>query len=199
MLILSLISLLTFLIDLGIFIALHVLPTGYSPISHAVSDYAVGKYSSLFRVRLWVNALGILTLAAALVLATHAGRIQLATTDLLLLALIAPVRVAMSFFPTDIEGKKLTRTGLLHYLCAILSFAFAFIALRDMTPALQQVFPWVAGALGLLSVLLLPALIAVVVTLVPALRRIFGLFERIYLLTILVWLLLVSVALVGMK
>lgn len=196
MIVFALVSLLAFLIDLGIFVALHVLPTGYSPISHAVSDYAVGKYKSLFRVRLWVNALGILALVAAL---ASASRVQIATLDLLFLGLVALTRVAMSFFPTDLEGKKLTRTGLLHYLCAILSFAFAFTALRDMTPALQHAFPWASGTFGFLYVLVLPALIAVIVTLVPMLRRIFGLFERIFLLTILFWLLLVSVALVGIK
>lgn len=196
MIVLALISSLAFLIDLGIFIALHFLPTGYSPISHAVSDYAVGKYRSLFRIRLWVNALGVLALAGALTIAASSGMIHLATLDLLFLALIAPARVAMSFFPTDIEGQKLTRTGLLHYVFAVVSFAFAFTVVHDMTPALQRALPLVASPLGFFNLLVLPGLIAVVVTLVPALRRIFGLFERIYLLTILLWLLLVSVALV---
>lgn len=196
MIVFALVSLLAFLLDLGIFVALHILPSDYSPISHAVSDYAVGKYKSLFRVRLWVNALGILVLVAAL---ASASRVQIATLDLLSLGLVALTRVAMSFFPTDLEGKKLTRIGLLHYLCAILSFAFAFTALRDMTPALQHAFPWASSMFGFLYVLAPPALIAVIVTLVPMLRRIFGLFERIFLLTILAWLLLVSVALVGLR
>jgi hypothetical protein len=130
-----------------------------------------------------------------LAIAASSGRIQLATLDLLFLVLIAPARLAMSFFPTDIENQKLTRTGLLHYVFVVFSFFFAFTALRDMTPVLQRDFPWAAGPLGFFNILVLPALVAVIVTLLPALRRIFGLFERIYLLTILLWLLLVSVAL----
>ncbi len=194
MIILPLVSALAFLIDLGIFIALHFLSTGYSPISHAVSDYAVGKSSRLFRIRVLISALGVLALAAALYLSP--GKLQLAQLDLLFLLLVAVTRLALALFPTDLEGQKLTRNGILHYVFAVLSFAFAYTALRDMTPALQHAFPWAASIFGFLYILILPALIAVVVTLIPILRRIFGLFERIFLLTFLFWMLLVSVALV---
>ncbi len=34
---------------------LHVLPTGFSPIRHAVSDYGVGRYRSLFTVALYLD------------------------------------------------------------------------------------------------------------------------------------------------
>jgi hypothetical protein len=48
---------------------LHFLPTGYNPIRHAVSDYAVGRYGPLFRIGLWSSSIGMLTLAVGLALA----------------------------------------------------------------------------------------------------------------------------------
>lgn len=193
---LSLLGSLAYLGDLGIVIALHFLPTGYNPVQHAVSDYAIGKYHRLFRVRLWLNALGSLALAAALWIGL--GTPPLSGTGLVLLALLAPVRVAITLFPTDIEGKPRTRAGIVHYLLAVLSFAFVYIVLSDITPTLQAIQPWkqVQGPLTFLAAFALPALVAVVVTLLlPYIRRIFGLCERLFLLTTSVWLTLVSILL----
>jgi hypothetical protein len=41
---LALISLVASVAYLAIFVAWHVLPSGYDPIRHAVSDYAIGRY-----------------------------------------------------------------------------------------------------------------------------------------------------------
>jgi hypothetical protein len=34
------------------FVTLHVLPTGYRPMRHGFSDYAVGRFGYLFRIAL---------------------------------------------------------------------------------------------------------------------------------------------------
>src|SRR6266568_3498435 len=112
-LLLSCVSTLAYGLELGIVIILHFLPTGYNPIKHAVSDYAVGKFSNIYRWRLWCSAIGALALAGALALRLEAG--NFGKDDLELLLLMAPVRVAMSFFPVDLEGQPLTRNGRLHY------------------------------------------------------------------------------------
>lgn len=72
------------------------------------------------------------------------------------------------------------------------------MAISDLTPVLQTLNPWqqVKGPLELLAWLVLHALILVIVTLLPLLRRIFGLCERLFLLTTNVWVVLVSLLLI---
>ncbi|MCX5562927.1 DUF998 domain-containing protein [Streptomyces sp. NBC_00038] len=180
---------------LGIFVALHVLPTGYHPIRHAVSDYAVGQYGSLFRVGLLVSSLGVLFLAIGLTL--DPGAPPLAVSQLVFLYLVPATRLGMALFRTDLEGEKLTRTGRLHYLFAIAAFAFTYAAISGMTPRLTSVSPW-QSADGLLSALrwiALVSLVLLIVTLLPRLRTIFGLFERAFLVSTNLWFVTVGICL----
>lgn len=180
---------------LGIFVALHVLPTGYHPIRHAVSDYAVGQYGSLFRVGLLVSSLGVLFLAIGLTL--DPGAPPLAVSQLVFLYLVPATRLGMAVFRTDLEGEKLTPTGRLHYLFAIAAFAFTYAAISGMTPRLTSVSPW-QSADGLLSALrwiALVSLVLLIVTLLPRLRTIFGLFERAFLVSTNLWFVTVGICL----
>jgi hypothetical protein len=132
----------------------------------------------------------LLTLA----LAIGVGAPPLGSRDLIFLGLVAVTRIAMSLFPTDIEGQRLTRTGILHYVFAIFTFAFVSIAISNFSPILQTLHPWqqVQELLRWLDARVLPALILVVVTMLRPLRRVFGLFERLFLLTTNIWFILVS-------
>jgi hypothetical protein len=181
---------------LVIFGALHVVPSGYNPVHHAVSDYAVGRYSKLFRTGLWLSSAGLLLLTIGFAL--NPGVPPLTTGQLLFLFLVPVMRVGMSLFPTDLEGEKLTRNGALHYLFAVLSFAFTYTAISGMTSALTTVSPWasVHGLLAALHWIVLVSLILLVVTLVPRLRQVFGLFERLFLISTNVWFVTVGAGLV---
>ncbi|KIF77877.1 hypothetical protein QR77_36725 [Streptomyces sp. 150FB] len=180
---------------LVVFGALHIVPSGYHPIHNAVSDYGIGRYAMLFRTGLWLSSAGVLLLAVALAL--KPGVPPLSNGDLVYLFLVPPLRVAMSLFPTDLEGRPLTRKGALHYLFAVASFAFTYAAISGMTSPLEDVSPW-GSAHGLLSVLrwiVLISLILLVVTLMPRLRRVFGLFERLFLVSTNAWFVTVGVCL----
>ncbi|WP_406358152.1 DUF998 domain-containing protein [Streptomyces sp. NBC_00658] len=179
----------------GIFVALHVLPTGYHPIRHAVSDYAVGQYGSLFRVGLLVSSLGVLFLAIGLTL--DPGAPPLAVSQLVFLYLVPAMRLGMALFRTDLEGEKLTPTGRLHYLFAIAAFAFTYAAISGMTPRLTSVLPWQSadGLLSALQWIALVSLVLLVVTLLPRLRTIFGLFERAFLVSTNLWFITVGICL----
>lgn len=180
---------------LGLFATLHLLPTGYNPVRHAVSDYAVGNYKSLFRSALLLSSFAVLALAVGLTL--EPGAPPLATSSLVYLYLVPAMRVGMSLFPTDLEGEKLTRTGRLHYLFAIAAFAFTYTAISGMTPTLAQLPPWqsVHGLLNALRWICLGSLILLIVTLLPRWRIIFGLFERAFLVATNLWLLTVGICL----
>jgi hypothetical protein len=194
-LIFALISLLGSLIYVGVVAALHVLPTGYNPARNAVSDYGVGQYAPLFRVSLWAGSIAVLALPVGLALGV--GAPPLATSDLVFLGLVAVSRVGESLFPTTVEGERLTRTGGFHYVFAILTFGFTYTAISGLTPVLVKIHPWHSdkGLLTWLAGATLVGLILVVVTLLPRLRRLFGLCERFFLLVTYAWLVLVALQL----
>jgi len=189
---LALISLAGSLVYVVVVVALHVLPTGYNLVHNAVSDYGVGQYAPLFRVSLWAGSIAVLTLAIGLGLGV--GSPPLVIRDVVFLGLVAAVRIGESLFPTTVEGGKLTRTGALHYLFAVLTFGFTYAAISGLTPELVKLYPWHAhkGMLDWLSGAVLVGLILVVATLLPRLRRVFGLCERFFLLVTYGWLVLVA-------
>ena len=182
---------------LAILAILHALPTGYNPVRHAVSDYGVGRYQSLFSGALYVSSVGVLTLAFALV--SGVGTPPLPTRDLTYLLLIPLARIGMTIFPTSLEGQRISRAGLLHYVFAIAAFTLTYLAISGLTPPLRALDPsgWTNAPLGWAAWLVGPALALVVVTMVRPLRRVFGLFERIFLLTTNVWFALVAALLIS--
>lgn len=193
---LALASLLATFISLAILIYLHLLPTGYNPISHAVSDYAVGRSGHLFRHYLWFGSIGVLALALCLMVGAKLP--QPAGAALACLGLNAIGRVAASLFPTDLEGKRLTRTGAIHYAIAFLDFAFLTVAISNLTPLMVALPPWqpAAAMLAWLAWAAVPAVALVVITLLPPLRRVFGLCERLFLVATCLWLILAALLLV---
>jgi hypothetical protein len=172
---------------LAIMSVLHFLPTGYSPVRHAVSDYGVGRYRSLFTIALYVSSVGVLALAFALL--SGVGSPPLATRDLAYLLLIPLARIGMTLFPTNLEGQRISRVGLLHYTCAVAAFTLTYLAISGLTPALRDLVPgdWAHAPLSWMEWVVGPALALVVVTMLRPLRRLFGVFERVFLLTTNVW------------
>jgi hypothetical membrane protein len=193
----ALISLLGSLTYVAVVLALHVLPTGYDPRHNAVSDYGVGRYARLFRVSLWAGSIAVLALLAGLALGV--GSPPLTGLDLAFLGLVAVSRIGESLFPTNVEGERLTRTGALHYFFAIMTFGFTYAAISGLTPDLAKIHQWHSekGLLTWLAGAALVGLILVVVTLLPRLRRIFGLCERFFLAVTYAWLVLGAVLLIA--
>ncbi len=192
----ALISLLGSIIYVVVVLALHVLPAGYDPRHNAVSDYGVGQYAPLFRVSLWAGSIAAAALPAGLALGV--GSPPLISRDLVFLGLVAVSRIGESLFPTTVEGRRLTRTGALHYLFAILTFGFTYAAISGLTPDLVKIHPWYSdkGLLTWLAGATLVGLILVVVTLLPRFRRVFGLCERFFLVVTYAWLVLVAFLLI---
>jgi hypothetical protein len=190
------VSLLATLAYVVMLVTLHVLPTGYNPVRHAVSDYAVGRYGSLFRIGLWISSFGVLTLAVAFILGI--GSPPLPSRALAFLFLIPVSRIGMTFFPTDLEGKRLSRNGRVHYLFAILAFTFTYLVISETTTAVKDLgpAPWLQDLLNWSAWAVAPVLFLVVVTMFRPLRRIFALVERLFLLTTNVWFLAAAATLI---
>jgi hypothetical protein len=172
---------------LAIFVALHVQRTGYHPVRNAVSDYGVGPAAGRFRIAVVANSLGVLALTGAL--ADGLGQGPFATADYVFLLLIPVTRPAMALFPTDLAGSRATFNGRVHLVLAVASFTFVYLAVADLTGPLRMFTPY---ALGIFLLILrwtaAVSLVAVVITLLAKpLRGVFGLVERLFLLSTNVW------------
>lgn len=173
---------LVYLVQLALFLALNVRGK-YSLVSHAVSDYGVGPSRLLFTIYGLVGIVAASALGAA-VLAD--GRFP--ARGGIYLLVMAALRVGVLVFPTDLEGQRLTGAGRLHYLFAIASFAFAYMAVDVLDPvAVPVVRQWAAPVLAVLYWIVAASLAGVVICLIPALRRVFGLVERTFLVSVLLW------------
>ena len=188
----ALLSFLAYLGESGVLVWLHAKPTGYNLVRHAVSDYGVGTTRRLFTIYLGLAGLGGILLAAALMLRPEAPAIPQRT--IVFLFLLALARIGVILFPTDLEGKPQTQTGMLHYLFAIVSIGFTYTIMAELTPIFQTNPDWhaVTGILNILFTIATPVLVALVITLWKPLRNIFGLFERLFVVTAMIWFLVVS-------
>lgn len=184
----AIMSFLAYAGQLGILLYLHIKKNSYSFIKHAVSDYGVGPTKNIFQIRAWLDGFGAISLAASFLLGLGLHSV------LPLIIILAAVRICAGIFPTDLEGQKFTKTGLLHYIFAILSFGFAYMVIVKMNVFFSMQTSWqpVYGILLILVNIATPALVAVIVTMWKPLRNIFGLCERIFIVAIGLWFLVVS-------
>jgi hypothetical protein len=173
---------LAYLVQLALFFALNIRGT-YSLVGHAVSDYGVGPSRRLFMIY------GLTGIIAAIVLGVAVlvdGRFP--TRGGVYLLIMAALRLGVLAFPTDLEGQRLTGTGRLHYVFAIASFALAYMAIDVLNPVvLPIVADWATPVLAGLYWVVTASLAGVVICLIPALRRIFGLVERVFLVSVMLW------------
>ncbi len=185
----SLVAFITYFVCL---IVLHFLPTGYSPLYNTISDYSVGRFSGIARMSTAVNSAGILLLLGALVFII--GVPPLTSNGLIWLGILALTRLAMVVFITDLSGQKRTLKGIVHVILAVISFVAGVSAIGTLTGSISLFFAGnsVYPFLKILAEVSTPILVVLLITLLPFLRRIFGLIERLFLLTINVWLLIAS-------
>ena len=173
-----------YVVALGLFIALH-LRGNYSLLRHAVSDYAIGPTRGLFLTYGLAGGLGAALVGCGVLVQ---GGLPVRSGVYLLAS--AGVRLGVLGFSTDLEGQPVTRAGLLHLVFAIAGFALVYMAIDSLQPfARDLVTGPVRTTLVWLHTVATLSLIGVVVCLYPALRRLFGLVERAFLLSTLLWLL----------
>jgi len=185
-------SLFFIVINLAFFIALHFYAKEYSFVSNAVSDYAVGKSSTLFLAYLVASMLAYMFLAISIY---YSGFNIFSIESFALLLTIFVLRIGLSIFKTDLEGQKLTKQGLLHYIFAVLSFTALYVFVRSSITDLKNV------AVGKdyqiyfndFEIAYTAILVFVCLSLIPKLRKMFGLFERLFLVLGTLWVGLVAI------
>jgi hypothetical protein len=176
-------------VQLGSLVVLHVLPTGLSPISDPVSQYALTRFSAGYTVSAFSAA--VAGAAAALILGGLSGGSLAAA----LLWLFAAARAVIPAVPMDEAAAAPTSKGRLHNLLATVAFAAvtaaAFVAIGVLgsaggpgasTATLAAGIVMATGAVGI-----------VLCRLVVPLRRVFGVAERLIYLGFMAWFVVIAV------
>ena len=177
-------------------VLLHVLPTGYSPVRDAVSDYAIGRYRAVF----WTFAASGAVSGLALAIALAQSHPSKPTLTIAMLVLSAAARVLIPIFPTDQGGSRFqTRKGTIHMLLAVAIFASIAVAASNLGPTLGRETAW-RSVKGLVDgwlpwVITITASLTGIAIIGPQLKRIFGLLERSYYASSIAWFFVVSIEL----
>jgi hypothetical protein len=155
----------------------NVLRTGHRPAVDAVSDYGASPYRLFYRTTVVSLGVGALLLLIALAHGTH-----VASGGLIWLGVYGVTRIAIAFFPTDLEGAPVTQVGRVHVALAAAAFTAIAFAAADLAPALRDAQGW-SDAAGLIGTLRWAVVITAIATLVawvaPPVRKVaFGLVER---------------------
>ena len=172
-------------------VAAHLLRPGIDPVSRPVSDYAVGPFG-LF-VGIAIFALGVGSLALALGLRLGIAPPGRSRAGLLLLALYGVGQLAVAVFPIDAEGAQ-TATGLVHNIAGNVSFFCFPPPAILLSVGMGKDERWRAlkrPALALALIVLVEAILVVSANVVVG----FGIAQRFFLLTTVLWMLLAAIRL----
>jgi hypothetical protein len=159
-------------------------PTGLSPVRNPVSQYGITPFRAGYRAA--AIAFGAAGLASAAGISQAIGSRGLAAVTLLVI--FAITRAAISWFPMDTPGTKVTRTGQMHFLLAFVASvpaaALVLGAVLSGQGRWHELAP-VSAALGYAMAACL-AMFGLAQTL-PALRARSGAIERGFYLLAIAW------------
>ena len=170
-------------------VAAHLVDTQYNFFSDYISDYAVGSWGWIYGSAFLASCLGCLALATSLVLVIPSEAVS--KTGVALLAVVG-VTFAIDFvFPTDIlppGAPPTTIVGAIHLVDALFGWVLFAIAAILISSRLKRDAYWkqwqkILTNLAWLSVALLVALVAVVVSKAPF----GGLAEKVFILERNIW------------
>jgi hypothetical protein len=177
-------------------VTLHVLPTKYDAVHDAISDYGVGDYRGYFWAQLVAGG------SACIALALSLGSLHSFVPRLAVVMLIAngAARFLMPAFPTDQSGSRFqTARGRVHMLLAIIAFGGVAAAATSLGGLPVHYVAW-QGSKGLIDtlgwVVLVGAIGCALALVGPRLRKVFGLIERLFTTSAIVWIGVISIELV---
>ena len=172
-----------------------MLPTGYDPKTDAVSDYGIGRYRGWFWTQALAGAVGCFALAVALADAKP----SMPTEAIVLLVIAGVARLLIPVFPTDQNGSRFqTVPGTIHMILAILIFTAIIVAASKLGSTLEHRPAWhgVKGWLTALPWVMIGGAVGTLVAFVrPRLKRIGGLFERLFYVASIAWFFIVAIEL----
>jgi hypothetical protein len=182
-----------FVLEIAFFALMHLREPRTRVLSDAVSYFALGDSARIFLVYLGMGALGSALLALSMLTSPTLGVSRLAVGAL---ALSVLARLGVMRFKTGRGSWAPSGEGRLHLVFAVLSFACSYTVIHDATGALS------AGAPALFAISLIAlrwiaaaSLAACLLTMIPRLRAAFGMFERAFLGSTMLWFVLAALRL----
>src|SRR4051812_30008660 len=189
--VLGILAALLTLVCAAVLVRVHLLPTGYNPISNAVSDYGVGEYRRYYRWQTAALAYAALVLAAAIARTAH----PVPQLIIFLLMTFAAARLLIPSFPTDLDRSRPTPTGRLHIALAAVAFASTAWCAAALPNRVD--WPGIHTTLVILGWAVAGSAIACGLCLTSLLHRriepYFGAIERVFYLAVLTWFMVVSI------
>ncbi|RFA10438.1 hypothetical protein B7R54_15435 [Subtercola boreus] len=180
-------------VALAALIVLHLGRPGLSPVRSAVGEYGISARRGRYRVA--TIALGVAAISLGVAVTFFLAAPNLLAFLFLLLSGVA--RLVISWAPMDAPGAPRTGTGRAHTVLAALFFASATVAAFLFTGSFvgDPVFGSIAGlSTGLAWAMAALGVFVVAAGLIPSLRRVFGLAERLLSAAILLWMTVVALA-----
>lgn len=171
---------------------LHRAAPEHHPLHDAVSLYGAGVSAAGFRLYVHLGTAGIALFTWLVHLQRNAAVPPVVVFSLVVLL---AARVAIAAVPTDAKGEKSSARGRAHLALAVIVFAAGYTALDNATPSFAAL-PFFA-ALSVLRWVCAGSLVAVVATMLLPGKRYFGLAERGFLVSMLLWFLVASLSLFG--
>lgn len=115
-------------IRIAIFALLHIQYPKFNPFKNTVSDYGTGDSRRLYSLIGSLSLLAYTGLFAYLLFSNYSP-----VWLIYILGIAVAGSIAILVFPTDLTGKKMTRTGRIHWLLAILNFSMLFVFMTNAT------------------------------------------------------------------
>ena len=170
--------------------AAHLLRPDVDPVSEPVSNYAVGPYGFLISIAIFTLGVGSLALTLGLHLGiAPPGRSRV---GLLLLALYGVGQLGVAIFSIDAASTQSITTGLIHNIAGNVSFFCFPPAVILLSLGMAKDERWRSlkrPALALSLVVLVEATLVISANVLGG----FGLAQRLFLFTSVVWMLLVAI------
>jgi hypothetical protein len=171
-------------------VLLHFLRPDYDPLSRFVSEYAVGKYSLLMVLGFEVLGFGSLALTAALTLDSASSSQKHSRSGIIGLGVWSISVVVVGLVPTNLKNEPFTTSAIIHGVASMLAFISLISAAFLLANGFKHSRKWSTfyhPALWLARLMLLTLL-----AFFASPSEFKGLSERGLVLTLIVWLSLVS-------
>lgn len=177
-------------------ITLHLLPTGFNPVTHELSDYANGPYGWLMTVGFLGLGLGLGSLLLVWIVARGHDAGLLSPATLLLLGVWGAARFLAAFFHDDLPAAVPTVHGRIHNVLGALAFFSVSIAMILASRSFRREPHWsslsrLSRVLGVLALIATLLFVGGVESSSPT-HPVLGLSERVFYVCAIVWLLLVG-------
>lgn len=175
-------------------VVLHALRPEYDPLSRVTSNYAVGPYGYLMTATFFAIAAGLMALSLGL--SQTLAPLAQSRVSLALLVAAGVGAIVAGVFPTDVTptDAPITATGVVHILAGVTAFLCIVVAAVRISMRLDRDPQWRAFR-RLALLLAFSILVGFIVSIVAQPLGGRGIGQRIFLGTVLVWLLYMAVRL----